>query len=1827
MRSKNVRARAPRSQPAARTPSPPTAPPVTGDAAAAIQEALRLHQSGQLQPAEVIYRRVLQTQPQHPDALHLLGFICHQRNQNEQAAEWIGKAVAIQPDRPVFLNNLGIVLAALGRRAEAIDCYQKALAVQPDFYMAIGNLAGALADQGQRAEAIALYRRALEIKPDSHEIHNSLGNVLMTSGQHAAAIASYQQALHIQPHFADAYNGMGAALRESGRLAESVACYQKGMATHPDHYNLHNGLGSTLLAQGKPEEALASYQQAIRIHPDQPNAYHNAGNVLRDLGRLAEAIEYHQKALSLNPNLYQTHNSLGNVFQEQGNLDEAVICYQKSLAIQPNDLDTLCNLGVILTDQKRWDDSLLCYQKAAQLAPDKPTVLCDLLNQMLHTCDWPGFMPHYRQMMTAFHASQLEASPFVLLALPTTPAEQRENVERYMRNKYPARANIAAERPLGERPPRLKIGYFSSDFQNHPVAYLTAELFELHDRNRFEITAYSFGPDDGREMRQRIMAASDHFVDLRPMTHLDAARRIFDDGIHILMDMNGFTKHARIQVLARRPAPIQASWLGYLGSMGAPFIDYLISDAFITPPGCEADFTEKLIRLPECFQPNDRKRNIAEHTPTRQERGLPATGFIFASFNKIYKINPELFDVWMDILRQAPDALLWLVAENQRVEENLRREAEARGIHPGRLYFVQKMPLADYLANYRLVDLVLDTFPYNSGTTASNGLWAGCPMLTCAGQTFVSRQAGSLLINVGLPELVTHSMAEYTAMALAMYHDPARLAALRQRLQANLLTFPLFDSPRFTRHLEAAYEAIWQRHQAGLAPDHITVAPIGGTRTLPPTRNSDHPPHPTQGVSVKTGTPKPAPAPRTTTDPVAVPPAQTPETMMAEALQLHRAGRLTEAGQLCHRLLAIWPNHADTMHMLGHLHYQQNQPQLAVEWLGKAVKTNPTQPVFLQNLGIVQAGMGQLSEAVDSFQKVLAIQPNHHEALHHLGNAFRTLGNPAEAVACYQKAIAIQPNLYEVYNSLGNLMLTEGKVAEAIDCYRKTVAIQPNHQNAYTNLGNVLVDQGEAAEAIQCYQRAIEIQPTLCEAHNGLGNALRLENRLEEAVACFHKALALNPTYVAAYHNLGVTLQMQGDLEEAVESYRKALLLHPNSHETHNNLGSALAALARTDEAVACYQTALRIRPDFYQAYGNMGIALQKDERLEQAIALYRKALDICPTDRTSLSNLGFALQLVGDVEQSIACYQKVLEQAPEDPEAHGSVLHQMLQICDWQGFQTRMDQMMAAFHAGQGAVNPFILLSLPTTPEEQLSCAVLSSENKYGLQKNMAATRAYESQPARLKIGYLSCDYQDHATTHLMAELFELHDRNRFETIAYSYGQDDGLTMRRRVMAACDRFVDLRTFSHQASAQRILDDGVHILLELKGYTKDSRLEIPALRPAPIQASWLGYPGTVGAPFIDYILTDPYVTPHGFESHFTEKIVRLDGCYQPNDRKRPIAPHTPSRQECGLPEQGFIFTCFNKNYKINPPVFDIWMRLLQKTPGSVLWLFESNHWVVDNIRREARSRGVDDARIHFAPKMPPANHLARYRVADLVLDTYPYTSHTTGSDALWAGCPLLTYAGQTFASRVAGSLLANVGLPELSTQSLAEYEALALELAHDPARLAAIRQRLNNNLVQSPLFDSPRFTRSLEAAYEIMWSRYRAGLEPDHIDVHLDDAACRPPRVQTPPPPTAAPRPAPAKASPARAKPQPAPQVAKKPATVTELAQQARAHQLKGGTEAALSLYDRILASEPGRVEALYGSAIALGAKGLVEEGLQRLVQAREIAPSHPEWDQAAQRL
>jgi predicted O-linked N-acetylglucosamine transferase (SPINDLY family) len=514
------------------------------------------------------------------------------------------------------------------------------------------------------------------------------------------------------------------------------------------------------------------------------------------------------------------------------------------------------------------------------------------------------------------------------------------------------------------------------------------------------------------------------------------------------------------------------------------------------------------------------------------------------------------------------------------------------------------------------------------------------------------------------------------------------------------------------------------------------------------------------------------------------------------------------------------------------------------------------------------------------------------------------------------------------------------------------------------------------------------------------------------------------------------------------------------------NRGDALAALSRYPESLASYDRAIALRPDCTLAYVNRGITLENMSRFEDAVASYDQAVALNP-DHKYLA---------------------------------GMRLHAKMHLCDWRNFDADCEHLLASVASRKTVSTPFPLLAVPSTPSDQPTCAEALVADFYP----PAATPVWRGERyahERIRIGYLSADLYDHATAVLMARLFECHDRSRLETFAISFGRDDGSAMLARLKQAFDRFIDVRGESDDAVAKLMRSLEIDIAVDLKGFTHGARTRIFAARPAPIQVSYLGYPGTMGAPYIDYLIADHFIVPPERRDAYSERLVWLPDSYQANTRDRKISDVTPSRRQAGLPDRGFVFCSFNNTYKITPDVFDVWMRLLRKVDGSVLWLLHGNTGAPANLRREAEARGVSGDRLIFAPRMTLEDHLARHRLADLFLDTYYCNAHTTASDALWAGLPVLTCAWQTFAGRVAGSLLHAVGLPELVTHSLADYEALALKLAREPNLLAGLKQKLARNRDTHPLFDAKRLTRHIEAAYVTMWERHQRDEPPADFSV------------------------------------------------------------------------------------------------------------------------------
>jgi predicted O-linked N-acetylglucosamine transferase (SPINDLY family) len=676
-----------------------------------------------------------------------------------------------------------------------------------------------------------------------------------------------------------------------------------------------------------------------------------------------------------------------------------------------------------------------------------------------------------------------------------------------------------------------------------------------------------------------------------------------------------------------------------------------------------------------------------------------------------------------------------------------------------------------------------------------------------------------------------------------------------------------------------------------------------------------------------------------------------------------------------------------------------------------------------------------------------------------------------------------------------------GRLDDAAAIYQQLLTDNPGHANAAHLLGLVRFRNKDFDSAIRLIQEAVEREPDNPIYHANLGNVLKDAGRLPDAIAAYRHALELNPAYAEIHNNLGYVLQVTGMIEEGIGHYRRAITLRPENHRAHYNLGNALFLIGRSEEAIAAFRDAARLNPEFAGTWDHLGTVLQRLGRHTEAEACFRRWIQIDSDSADALHALALELQQQGRIDEAFDYYQRAIALRPDFLPAVASALWLAQRLCDWTATAAYSELVLRRAAEQPEGPSPFQLFSLPGANRALLLAAARSHAATIAPKQRMRQDIARFGRPSRMRLGYLSSDFHGHPIAYLTAEVFELHDRDRFEVFLFSYGPDDGSAIRQRLKTGCDHFIDIAPFSDEAVAQRIYDERIQVLVDLKGYTADDRPHIAAFLPAPIQVNWLGFPGSMGADWIDYLIADPYVVPQEHEADYAEKVVRLPHCYQPNDRKRPSGVAGLPRSACGLSETDFVFCCFNQSYKIEPGLFAIWMRLLSGVPNSVLWLLEENRWAKDNLRREAVRHGVSPERLVFAPVRPLAEHLARYALADLVLDTFPYTSHTTGSDALWAGCPMLTMLGETFASRVAASLLLNVGLRQLIASSFAEYEALALDLAHDRPRLEALRRHLRAQRDAAPLFDSPRFTRGLETAYRRMWVQFAEGNAPQAFDV------------------------------------------------------------------------------------------------------------------------------
>jgi predicted O-linked N-acetylglucosamine transferase (SPINDLY family) len=801
-----------------------------------------------------------------------------------------------------------------------------------------------------------------------------------------------------------------------------------------------------------------------------------------------------------------------------------------------------------------------------------------------------------------------------------------------------------------------------------------------------------------------------------------------------------------------------------------------------------------------------------------------------------------------------------------------------------------------------------------------------------------------------------------------------------------------------------------------------------------------------------------------------------------QAVELIQRGDLIRAESVCRQVLTMDIRHSDALHLLGFIALRQGQLQRAIEWLRQSLAVNPSQPVAHLNLANALLQRGELEPAVAGYDRALQLQPDYVEALSNRGAVLLRLGRIQGALASFQQAVRQRPDVALFHCNCGTALRELGQWSESLASFDRALSLDPRLQQARLGRLATLTRSGQRAEALAAIDAFVGENPAIASVHHDRANLLFQMERPLEALESYERARSLAPNDADIAFNRGGALYVLGRLGEALASYDRAIELNPSLSKAHHYRAKTLHGMRRFPEALVSYTTVLQLEPGRADALSGMSDGLRELGSMDEALKAAQRALSVDPACVPAMMARARCLLALGRVAEAGDAFEEYVRYRPDSQDyALGMLLHARLSVSDWRDFESLRDRIVSGVDGGRRVTLPSLFLAISASPEQQLRCARLFANDNWPSHASSPSPRRGHS---KVRLAYVSADFRDHPVAQLLVRTIEGHDRSAFEVLGISLRDGDESELGQRIRHAFDRVIDVQGRSDQEVATLLREMEIDIAIDLTGYTEGLRTGIFALRLAPVQVNFLGYTGTLATSCHDYILADETVIPMDHQAFYTERVVYLPGSYLPNDPDLPVAERNPARSALGLPENGFVFCCFNSPHKILPEMFDVWMRLLLDVPGSVLWHSQGRDPMADNLRRAAEARGVDPRRLIFAPRVAKlADHLARYRVADLFLDTLPFNAHTTACDALIAGLPVLTCTGSTFAGRVATSLLSALELPVLICESLETYRARALSLATDPALMSSLRTRLQQKRVTGVLFDSDRYRQNLEAAY------------------------------------------------------------------------------------------------------------------------------------------------
>ncbi len=1625
---------------------------------------------GEFSQAEASYLRALELNPENAEVYNNLGNTYKALEKFSEAENSLRSALKYKPNFAMAYNNLGNIIKEQGRWEEAEENYRQAIKFEAGYAEAYSNLGNILKDQGNLGEAEVVYRRALELKPDFFKVYYNLGNVLLGQGRLSESEACYRQALKLNPDFIDAYNNLGVSLHKQGRFIEAETSYRRALELNSEYPEVLSNLGSTLRAFGRYSEAEMSLNLALKFKPDYAEAYINLGVTFHDQGRLNEAVVCCQIALALNPDYIEAYNNLGVNFHKQERLTEAEACYQKALTLKPDYADAYLNLGLTLQNQGRAAESEGHYRHALEIKPDFKEAFSNLLFVLNYHPDksCEEIFEEYRNFDARFGLPHKE--------------EWQPHMNRREMNR------------------RLKVGYVSPQFNQHPICNFLEPLLSHHNKEIFEVYAYAeFAKEDAATTRYK--SYMDHWIPTKGLTDVELAGHIRNDGIDILVDIAGHTAGNRLSVFARKPAPVSLHWLDFGYTTGLTAIDYYLTDRASVPIGSEELFSETPWRLETpsfAYCPAEGMGKV--NSLPAKERGYVT----FGTLTRAIRINHRTIRVWSEILKRVKGSRLVIDSGNFKdsaMQVWLAEKFAAQGIARDRLEIGYHSPPWDVL---RGLDIGLDCFPHNSGTTLFESLYMGVPFISLADRPSVGRLGSSILEGVGHPEWITRTESEYVECAVAMASDLPRLDSLRAGLRGEMESGPLMDEPAFARKVEAAYREMfvaWCEGGQAVSNQQEQVAVQDSSHSF--------------------------------------------DEILQHALALHQSGRFQETEHLYLQLLRAQPNHSILNYNLGLLAVQMGQPATSLPYFETALEANPEDGgywlryidalvqagkedsarqileiavqsglqgeevdtlsvrlgVLLKNTSVMGSdpegrqdstrlkskkkgqqkqsnkslgssiaesrtyeierlvalfSQGRYQEAEILARSLIARFPEHGFAWKVLGPILQQQGRQAEALSAMQKAVVLLPKDVETHYNLGIVYQDKGEHAKAEASYRRVLELASEYAEAYNNLGTTLKSLGKTDEAETSLRLALKHKPDFPEAYNNLGNLLKEAGRIKEAKENYRLALKIKPDFIMAYSNLGNICKDQGYLVEAEACYRHALEFKPNFAEVLYNLGNTKRLQGDLAESVTCFHQALEIKPDFAEAHNNLGVSFKEQGLLEKAETCYRRALELNPQYAEAYSNLGSIFSLQGRFYEAETSLRFALELNPHYAKAHSNLLFLMNYHPDKKSGE--IFQLYRNFDAHFG---------VPLRREWQ------SHRNSTEIHR-------------RLKVGYVNPQFCQHPVQYFLEPLLAHHDKDIVEVYAYAeLYKEDAVTDRYK--SYVDHWVPTTILNDTDMVEQIRSDGIDILIDIAGHTGGNRLSVFARKPAPVSMHWLDFGYTTGLSAIDYYLTDNAIVPVGSEGLFSEIPWRLETpsfAYRQAEGMGEVSP-LPAK------ERGYVtFGTLTRAIRINHRTIRVWSEILKRVQGARLVIDSGifkDSVMQEDLAEKFIAQGIDRERLEIGFHSPPWDVL---RGLDIGLDCFPHNSGTTLFETLYMGVPFITLADRPSVGTLGSSVLEGVGHSEWIARTEDEYVECAVAMASDLPRLDSLRAGLRGEMESGPLMDEPAFARKVEAAYREMFKKW-----------------------------------------------------------------------------------------------------------------------------------------